>query len=118
MVSSTVSIKVEFSRPMTGAEIIDMVKEAVGNERGSRSMPTFFSQQRDKYKEAFSIGQTSSKPQEHLLVIPPRRGIFGYVDYFRINQTYPSVEVMSQPEAKAQVEALAEKLREHSMARR
>jgi len=117
--SSTVSVKVEFSRPMTGAEIIEMVKKAIGNEQRNRSMPTFFSNQRDKHEQAFTIGRTSSKPHEHLLVIPPRgRGFFGYVDYFRINQSYKGVEVLSQPAAKAEVEAFAEKLREHSIVRR
>ena len=117
--SSTVSVKVEFSRPMTGAEIIDMVKKAIGNERRDRSMPTFFSDQRDKHEQAFTIGRTSSKSHEHLLVIPPRgRGFFGYVDYFRINQRYLGVEVLSQPAAKAEVEAFAETLRNSMMARR
>ena len=115
---SSISVKVEFSRPLTGAEIISAVREVVGNHSGNRSAPRFYSEQRDKYEEAFSIGQTSSNPHEHLLVIPPRRGFLGPVDYFRINQRYPGVEVTGQPQAKAQVEAIAQKLQEALMALR
>ena len=118
MVSSTVSAKVEFSRHMTGAEIMDLVKETVGNRSGDRSLPAFFSEQRDKHKEVFSIGQTSSRPHEHMVIIPPRRGIFGIVDYLRINQSYPAIEVISRSADEAAVEAFAQKLRERLMALR
>jgi hypothetical protein len=115
---STVSVKVEFSRPMTGAEIISIIEDAVDNKSGNRSKPTFLKQQRDKYEQAFSIGQTSTKPHEHLLVIPLGRGFFSYVDYFRLNERYPGIELLGQPQAADAIEAFAEKLRESSMVRR
>lgn len=131
MKAPNVSEQVEFSRRLSGGEIIQATKRIIGNAQCNPSEPAFYKEQRDKLGFAFSIGQTSGYQYQHLLVIPKRKSNWLYADYLSVREDYTSVEVISrflprrhlfsvpfsEAEAAQAVADFAAKLRQHPMMR-
>lgn len=88
--------KVEFTRHLTGAEIMSITKQIIGNEQRDPCKPMFYKEMRDKLGFAFTIGQKSRLQYQQLIIVPTRKSSWMYIDYFRINQTYLDVEILSQ----------------------
>ena len=94
---SEVSEKVEFSRHLLGAEIIEITRQIIDNKRSDPSHPMFYIEQKDKVGFAFSIGQTSEHPYQRLILLPCLNSKKLYPDHFRVSTSYESVEVVSRP---------------------
>jgi hypothetical protein len=94
---SEVSEKVEFSRHLLGAEIIEITRQIIDNKRSDPSHPMFYIEQKDKVGFAFSIGQTSRYPYQHLLLMPRMNADWLHLNYFRVSTSYTSIQVISRP---------------------
>lgn len=91
-----VSETVNLPRRFSGAEVIRVIEQVIGDSRGDPCKPTLFKTQCDKLGFAIRIGQASLYRYQHLLIVPSAKSSWFCADYFNIGDTYASVEVVSQ----------------------